>query len=245
MNDIELMARSTLDYLVTNPQLLTIIIGIFLGLCYYLGDLIQANNWQYNDLPKQKHFFVGVGFITNYIFIPVTIFYILYALKNNSLSPSTMVYFGSLVVLNSLINKDILRIGGDIVKFNNNRIKAHPVLLFCYIIVAIIFTLFIGTSDLILLIGTLILDLLIVTRMAILSSLHHQSTIAEIKFIGSSEPKKYRLIEFIEKGAFIKVQGINQDYEHETVLTIPVSRIEYIKSQDTPTDNEQENKMTE
>lgn len=150
-----------------------------------------------------------------------------------------MVYFGSLVLLNSKINKDIIRIGGDIVKFNNNKIKAQPVLLFCYIIMAVIFMLLIGTTDIILLIGTLILNLLIVTRVAILSSLHFQSTIAEIKFIGSLEPKKYRLIEFIEKGAFIKVQGTNQDYEHVTVFTIPTSRIEYIKLQDTQTDSEQ------
>lgn len=243
------MVRSLVEYLANNPQLLTLFTGIFLGLCYYLGDLIHTNNWQYNDLTKQKYFFVGFGFITDYIVVPAAILYIIYALKNNSLNPSTMVYFGSLMVLNSMIRKDILRIGGEIVKFNKNKIKAHPVLLFCYIIFAVIFTLLMGTSDIILLIGTLILNLSIVTKVAVLSSLHYQSIIAEIKFIGSSEPKKYRLIEFIEKGTFIKVQDTNQDYEHVTTYTIPTSRIEYIKSQesiteyiksqDTQTDSEQ------
>lgn len=87
MNNIELMVRSLVEYLANNPQLLTIFIGIFLGLCYYLGDLIQANNWQYNDQPKQKYFFIGFGFITDYIFVPATILYIFYALKNNSVNP--------------------------------------------------------------------------------------------------------------------------------------------------------------
>ena len=236
-------------YLLNKPQVLTLAIAILIGLSYYFGNLLSLNNWQSNNLTKQSYLFIGIGFLAGYVVFPLLLYYFIFHFFYNSDIFSFLLLSGlffSLVLMDKVLYHNIRIIADNFVNFkeNNGKIRFghsyyemfdNKVLnvigniyggLFTNIIILFLLNVLIYniTKNSILIIGMIWLDFLILTKTAILSNLNYQGSIAEIKFIGSDDSKTFRLIEFIEKGNFLKVQ----DKETKKVLVIPTSRIEAI-----------------
>lgn len=232
MSGLEPIINVALVNLINNPPLLSIFIGTLIGLFYYFGSIINANNWQYNNVEKHGNIFHGFYFMTFFVFFPIIILYVInlfFDVASFLQKFPLWFYFLILIVLLScleLLDKWIYT------KLRNFDDPTYPALgvwfarsgEWKYLFYLLNYGILVMTKDSVLIFAMIVFDFLIITKFARLSNLNHQGAKAEIKTIDSNELKTVRLIEFIEKGTFLKVQ----DQETKKGIAIPTSRIEYL-----------------
>lgn len=233
MFNLEPAMMDALSYLIVNPTLLSLFIGVLVGLCYYFGSIINANNWQYNNAERFGHIYRGFDFMVKYIFFPIIIIYLVdsywFDVSSYLLEVSITIYFIVLILLWRLL------IILDVLVYNNLINFKDP--LYSNIIILIAHTgdlkyalflsnygILISTNNIVLILTMVIFDFIIISQFARLSNLNHQGAEAKIE-VPNLAINEVRLIEFIEKGSFLKVQ--NKDTRQ--VFVIPTSKIEYLE----------------
>jgi hypothetical protein len=100
MSNPEPIIRDAFVYLINNPALLSICIATLIGLLYYFGSLINANNWQYNYQTKQLHIYRGFNFMFYFVFVPIMIVYLIdYFLDVSSFLQKFPLWFYFILIL--------------------------------------------------------------------------------------------------------------------------------------------------
>lgn len=233
MFNLEPAVMDALSHMIANPTLLSLFIGVLVGLCYYFGSIINANNWQYNNAERFGQIYRGFDFIVMYIFFPIIIIYVIdsYLFDVGSLLQKVPLYlyftliivlWFSLIVLDGLIYNKLRNF--DDVFISNIGVRFARIGEWKYVLFLSNYGILILTTDVVLILTMAIFDFIIISKLARLSNLNHQGAKAKIK-VPNLDMGIVRLIEFIEKGSFLKVQ--DKDTKHAFV--IPTSRIEYLE----------------
>ena len=241
MFGIENNIEELINFLIEQPVIITAIIAGLVGLFYYLGWIINSNDWQYCNTRKEGQIYRGFMFVSSNFFLPTIVFLGLIFLLNwerdlvdlfNKIH--ILIYLILLVIIFIFLFEKL-----DSIIFNEIRkFKTKPLAkvtainsaglnyIFIILNLAIISSLN-NYHDKFLLSFILIwLDIWILAKWARLSSLYHQAAEAVI-YLSNNETFEVRLIEFIEDGKFLKVQ--KKEGESINVLSIPVHNIEKIE----------------
>lgn len=233
MIDLELPMLLFVKYSIENPVLIPTIIASLVGLFYYFGWIVNANNWQYQNSSKQSHIYRGFWFVTNFIFIPaVVIIGLVYLFDKNGAITNILakiplwIYFALIVVVLIVLEKLDNWIHNKLANFEDLALASLGVRIsrigdlkwLFFISNYIVFSL---TGNLVLILILLWLDFLILSKWARVSTLLNQGAKGIIKIKGKKQ-KKVRLIEFVENGLFLKIH----DETTKKVFAIPTSEIE-------------------
>lgn len=214
MSGLEPIMKETFVNLIYNPPLLSIFIGILIGLFYYFGSIININNWQYNNLEKHRHILHGVDFMTFYVFFPIIILFVInlfFEIASFLQEFPLLLYFLTIIALFIFLMRLDNWIYTKLRNFGDPIYPAIGVGLarsgdLKYLLYLSNYGILILIKDSVLILAMIVFDFLIMTKFARLSNLNQQGAKAEVKTIDSKEIKTFRLIEFVEKGAFLKVQ---------------------------------------
>ena len=241
MFNFEQMLSDFAKYAYEQPVIITAIFAALVGLFYYLGWIINSNNWQYQNSTREGHIYRGFFFISSHFFLPAVVIIALISLLGIESSLigffkfiPILIHYGLLVVIFIFLFENLdSRIYNEIRKFETRPLIKSLLVnsgglnyIFILLNIAIVVSLEKISENVLLLLILVWLDIWILARWARLSSLYHQSAEAKLKLIGNSE-MDVRLIEFIEKGSLLKVQLIEK--ETEKVFAIPLERIEKIE----------------
>ncbi len=233
MSGFEPIIKEALINLIKNPTLLSIFIATLIGLFYYFGSIINANNWQYNNLQKQLHIYHGFQFMVQFVFFPIIIIYVIdsfFDIVSFLQKVPLIAYFILIIILYLILLKLDSWIYGKLRDFDNPiypnlGVGVARAADLKYILYLSNYGILILTKDSVLILAMILFDFLIISELARLSNLNQQGAKADIKLLDSNEVKTVRLIEFVEKGTFLKVQ----EKETKDALAIPTSRIEFLK----------------
>jgi hypothetical protein len=229
------------NYAFEQPVILTALVAGFIGLLYYLGWIINSNDWQYLNTKKEGQIYRGFMFLSSNFFLPsialLGLIYLLnweYIFSNFFRQINILTYFIILIVIFIFFFEKL-----DNIIFNEIRkFKTRPLVkavaintgglnyIFILLNLAIIVSIDKYYSKLVLFLILIWLDIWILAKWARLSSLYHQAAEAVIQ-LTNNEKFEVRLIEFIEDGKFIKVQ--KKDKKSNNVIAIPINNIEKIE----------------
>ncbi|MCX6666489.1 MAG: hypothetical protein NT038_10620 [Euryarchaeota archaeon] len=237
MFNFEEILQGLVNFAYAQPIIITALFTGLIGFFYYLGWIINANYWQYQNSTKETHIYRGFIFLSVSVFFPgILILFLIYLVdKNGEITSffqniSIILYLIILLIIVLLMNYLDTKMFYKIRKFiESNWIMESFLLgllraLFFLMNYGIVVSVENYSSKYFILLITVWLDIWILSQWARISTLPGQAAEAEIELRNGNEKIKVRLIEFVEKGLFLKVQEIKKD--EEKVFAIPTSQIE-------------------
>jgi len=229
---IPYMNESIPSFITLQPVLATTILALIGGVAYLFGWIRSANDWQYQNNVKYGYLYHGFHFLMEFIVIPLPIFFfILFLLENSGLHITIFlttfyawVYLIILLILYLGLQKLDRYIMDKISHFEDPRKVFIGIFLAIsgdvkYVIFLANYGLLLTTQDIFWKILLLLMDLLLLMKLARLSNLQNQG--AEAIIVKRDKSMRVRLIEFVGKVNFLKVQEV----ETKKVLVIPVKEI--------------------
>ncbi len=239
MFGIEKAIEEVIVFGLKQPLIITAIATGLFGFFYYLGWIINANNWQYLNTRKEGQLYRGFMFLSSTFFLPATVFIgVIYLLNweksliEHICQIHILWYFIGLISILIIFNRIDKMIQNEIRKFEIKPIIKYSLVQgggLNYIFIFLNFSILVYLNSyydrLLLAFVLLWLDVLILTKWARLSSLYNQAAEAIIH-LKNNDLLEVRLIEFIENGKFLKVQ--KKDKRNVDVLMLPISTIEKI-----------------
>ncbi len=237
MIDLNTIISKIYVFLIDEPILISTFVALFVGIIYFFGWIVNANNWQYQNSDRQGHMYKGLFFIVTFLIFPIfVIFGIVYLLEIFGLGVTffmskiplwiylliIIVLLFALEKLDDWIKKKLSNFEDVMYHLGVGFSKVGDIKYLFYLSNYGIFVSSEVTPTLILI--TLVLDIMILIKWARLSTLNQQGAEAIIT-LNKGENLRVRLIEFVEKGGFLKIQ----DKKSKKVYAIPTLRIEKIE----------------
>lgn len=230
--------ESVAVYFASEPLLITAGITLLVGMFYYFGWIIAANNWQYQTIREGRHAYIykGFQFLTSYLLLPAVIIGALLHYWDWAAawlaSWPFWAYIASILILYLLLSWLDTWIYRQHAQFKNPIFAIFGVKIASlgelkWIFYLINFGFLLSNPAGWAVVIVVWLDLFLLTKWARVISLHEQGARAMIKMEGRKQPIEARLIEFVADNTFLKVQE-KQDGQVK-VVALPVSKIDHIE----------------